>query len=125
MAFQYQQINSIYGFNDMAVNGVTVAPDREIFLRRPGGGYLSLGTFAQAAARAPIGVLPSYVYGVNGVPLGAFGTPQINNNLFVRVQAPGVTGIATPAAGGRSRRFKRSRRSKKYRARRSRRSRKR
>ena len=126
MAFQqYQQINTVMGFNYMAVNGLAVAPDREIFLRQPGGGYLSLGTFAQAAARAPYG--GGALIGVNGVPLGQFGTPQIDNNLFVRVQVPGAAaGIAAPAAGGRSRRFKRSRRSRRsHRSRKARRSRKR
>ena len=117
MAFQL--IDTVYGFNHMAVNGVEVHPNREIFLRQPGGGYLSLGSFEQAANRAGHG--NNHVIGVNGVHLGNFGTPQIDNNLFVRVIAPGVTGIAAPAAGGRSRRSRRSRRSK--RSRRSRRSR--
>jgi len=123
----YQLIDMVAGFNHMAVNGVAVAPNREIFLRQPGGAYLSLGSFAQAAARAPPGT--NHVIGVGDVHLGNFGDPQIDNNLFVRVQ-PGAPAAAAPPAGGRSRRSKkykakRSRRSKKYGARRSRRSRKR
>jgi hypothetical protein len=37
----------------MAVNGVAVDPNREIFLRQPCSAYLSLGSFAQAGAAAP------------------------------------------------------------------------
>lgn len=124
----FQQINTDFGFNHMTVNGLAVAPNREIFLRQPGGGYLSLGSFAQAAARAPG---TDHVIGVNGDHLGNFGTPQIDNNLFVYGQANApASGIAAAAAGGRSRRLKKykakgSRRSKKYGARKSRRFKKR
>jgi hypothetical protein len=122
MANNFRQITDILGFNYMGTDLGRVAPSTEIFLRQANGNMLSLGTFAQAAARAPFGT--DYIIGVNGAILGNFGTPQIEDNLFIRLPPPMVATRAGPV-GGKSRRSRRVRRSRKYRARKSRRSRKR
>ena len=115
MANNFRQINQVYGFNYMATNLGAVAPNTEIFLRQPNGNMISLGTFQQAAARAGYG--NNHLIGVNGVHLGNFGTPQIDNNLFIYLPPPMGAVRAGPAGG-------RSRRSRKYGAKRGRRSRK-
>jgi len=65
----------------MATDLGQVSPNTEIFLWQPNQ-MLSLGTFAQARARAPPGT--NEIRGINGNLLGNFGTPQIQNNLFIR-----------------------------------------
>lgn len=119
----FRQITDILGFNYMGTDLGQVTPNTEIFLRQANGNMLSLGTFAQAAARAPIGT--DHIIGVNGALLGNFGTPQIEDNLFIRLPPPMGAPRAGPAGGRRGRRSRRVRRSRKYRARKSRRSRKR
>jgi hypothetical protein len=111
----FRRIIQIVGFNYMATGLGQVAPNIEIFLRQPNGNMLSLGTLAQARNRAPLGT--NHVIGVNGAHLGNFGTPQINNNLFIRLPPPMSAAPAGPAGG-------RSRCSRKYKARKSRRPRK-
>jgi hypothetical protein len=113
----FQQITEVVGFNYMATDLGRVAPNTEIFLRQQNGNMLSLGTVAQAAARAPFGT--THVIGVNGALLGNFNTPQIQNNLFIRLPPPMSAPRAGPNGGRRIRRSTR-----KYGAKRSRRSRK-
>lgn len=131
----FQQINPVYGFYHMAVNGVDVDGNQEIFLRQADGTYLSMGTRDQAVART----LPVPLIGPPPANLnyGFLGTHQIDNNLFIRIGHDAALGIDSDAAelgmgpnaavvgmapdiGGRSRRSRKSRRNKK-----SRRSRKR
>ena len=125
----FQQINPVYGFSHMAVNGLDVEGNQEIFLRQPDGTYLSLGTRNQAEART----LPVPLIG--GPPanlvLGFLGTPQIDNNLFIRIGHDAAVGVdpdaavglapdiavhgMAPDAGGRARRSRKYRRSRKSR----------
>lgn len=119
----FRQITQVAGFNYMATDLGPVAPNTEIFLRQ-NGNMLSLGTFQQAAARAPLGT--DHIIGVNGALLGNFGTPQIQNNLFIRLPPPMGAPRAGPAGGRRGRHSRKVRRSKgSRRSKRSRRSRKR
>lgn len=115
----FRQIDTVYGFYHMEINGLgDVDGNQEIFLRRPDGTYFSLGT--RDAIEARVGPVPLIGPPPAFLPLGNFGTPVVDDNLFIRIQPDAAGPGMAPIAGGRSRH------SRKYRARkRSRRSRKR
>jgi hypothetical protein len=115
----YKQIINPTGFNDMVTEDGDVNPERRLYLRQPPNGHmLPLGTVTEAAARAGPG--NNQVIGFNGAILGNFGTPQINDNLFILIPRPRNGARPGPIGGRRARRSrKRVRRSNKK-ARRSR-----
>jgi len=119
----YKQIINPTGFNNMVTeDGNDVNPARRLYLRVPNG-MIPLGTVTEAAARAGPG--NNEVRGLNNVVLGNFGTPQINDNLFILIPRPGSSVRPEPIGGRKSRRPKKRvrrskkkvHRSKKYRAR--------
>ena len=104
----YRRITDVGGLNYMATELGQVSDNTEIFLQQDGE-FINLGTLEEARSRAESRVTEGLdLIGVNGDILGKFGTPEIDDNLYI-----------STATGGRSRR------SRKYRARKSRRSRKR
>ena len=90
------KITRAYGFNYLATPVGEVSLDQELFLRRKGA-MISLGTYSQARAR--IGGGERYVLGIDGTNYGDFGTPEIDDNLFIsanpRLPPPGQRNIPT------------------------------
>ena len=74
-----EKITQVVSFNHMSNVNAEVEQDEHIFLRRDGV-MIPLGTFAEASKRA---IGRSYVLGINRENYGEFGTPAINDNLFV------------------------------------------
>jgi hypothetical protein len=74
------KITRAYGFNYLATPVGIVGMNEELFLRR-NGDMISLGTYRQAQAR--IGGGHNYVLGIDGTNYGNFGTPEIEDNLFI------------------------------------------
>jgi len=83
------KINRAYGLNYLATPVGVVGMNEELFLRR-NGDMISLGTYSQARDR--IGGGQSYLLGIDGTNYGNFGTPEIDDNLFIssnpRLQLP-------------------------------------
>ena len=74
-----------YGFNYLATPVGPVGMNEELFLRR-NGHMISLGTFNQAYNRAGGG--SHYIIGIDGTNYGDFGTPEIDDNLFISAKLP-------------------------------------
>jgi len=73
-----EQITRAFGFNHMTTPEEEVGPDEQIYLKR-NGVMIPLGTFNEAKKRAK----NALVVGINGENYGKFGTPAIDDNLFV------------------------------------------
>jgi len=91
------KITQNYGFNYLATPVGPVGMNEELFLRR-NGNMISLGTFSQARDRAQDG--SNHVIGIDGTNYGKFGTPEINDNLFISAnprlpRPPGQRNIPT------------------------------
>lgn len=116
----FYQIIQFNGFNNMATTLGPVLPNKQIFLRRANGDMVNLGPLFGAAARSL--AHQGRVIDINGILLGDFGTPQIDNNLFIYdyppINVPPASAPRAGPAGGRSRRSRKNRARK--RARRSR-----
>ena len=105
----YRKITDVGGLNHMETDLGPVSDNTKIFLQKDGM-YINLGTLGEARSRAEsyVGIVDTNpLIGVNDDILGFFGTPEIDDNLYI-----------STATGGRARR------SRKYRVRKSRRSRK-
>jgi len=76
----YIKITRSHGFNYLATPVGEVRDDQELFLRR-NGDMIRLGTYNEAQAR--IGGGQNYVLGIDGTNYGNFGTPEIDDNLFI------------------------------------------
>ena len=74
------KITRNYGFNYLVTPLGEVERNDELFLRR-NGSMISLGTYNEAQAR--IGGGRRYVLGIDGTNYGDFGTPEIDDNLFI------------------------------------------
>ena len=86
-------------------------PTRRLYLRQANGEYTQLGSIAEARGRLRDD--DNYVIGVNGGRIGVFGTPEIEDNLFITLPVPYYSASAGPLNGGRVRRSRKSRRSRK------------
>lgn len=73
------------GFNYLATPVGLVGMNEELFLRR-NGDMISLGTYSQAQARIRGGY--NNVLGIDGTNYGNFGTPEIDDNLFILSKLP-------------------------------------
>jgi hypothetical protein len=105
------------GFNRLETQHGEVKLNQQLFLRRDGV-MVSLGTYSEAMNRAGDG--HDVVIGINGDEYGHFGTPEIDNNLFIlnhpMPPLPPQTGANLKHRKSRSRRS-RSRRSRSRRSR--------
>jgi hypothetical protein len=76
----YIKITQNAGFNRLETQHGEVKLNQELFLRQHGE-MVSLGTYSEAMNRAGDG--NDVVIGINGHLYGHFGTPIIDNNLFI------------------------------------------
>jgi hypothetical protein len=93
------KITKVYGFNYLETPVGRVEMNEELFLRR-NGVMINLGTFSEADARAGPG--KSNIIGIDGTNYGNFGTPTIDDNLFISAKPrnpppPGQRDIPTLA----------------------------